>query len=86
MTIPTPEERQFWEDNGYLVLEQAMVGKDLLRLQEAFHRAAADCKEEWLQGIARGTRPAAHFDIPNPFERRFGMPVLQHVAHRVLTQ
>ena len=68
MTIPTPEERQFWEDNGYLVLEQAMVGKDLLRLQEAFHRAAADCKEEWLQGIARGTRPAAHFDIPNPFE------------------
>jgi len=68
MTIPTPEERQFWEGNGYLILEQAMVGKDLLRLQVAFHRAAADCKEEWLQGIARGTRPAAHFDIPNPFE------------------
>ena len=36
MTIPTPEERQCWEGNGYLILEQAMVGKDLLRLQEAF--------------------------------------------------
>lgn len=61
MLIPTPEERQSWEDDGYLVLEQALVAEDLLRLQDAFHRAAAHCKEEWLQGVARGTRPAAHF-------------------------
>ena len=69
MEKPTLEERQFWEDNGYLFLEQAMVGDDLKRLQTAFDRAVRECKEEWLEGIARGTRPAAHYDIPHPLER-----------------
>lgn len=66
---PTAEDRQLWEEQGYLFLEQAMVGDDLARLQTAFNRAATDCKPDWLQGIANGTKPAAHFDIPNPFER-----------------
>ena len=69
MAHPTAEERQFWEDHGYLFLEQAMVGADLARLQAAFDLSARECKEAWLEGIARGTRPAAHYDIPNPLER-----------------
>ncbi len=59
----------FWEENGYLVFEQALVCEELKRLQDVFDRAARDCKAEWLEGIAQGTKPAAHFDIPNPLER-----------------
>ena len=69
MSGPAPEERAFWEENGYLVFERAMAGNDLKRLQGAFDRAARESKAEWLEGIARGTKPAAHFDIPNPLER-----------------
>jgi hypothetical protein len=69
VTGPTREERSFWQEHGYLTLEGALVGDDLQRLQGAFNRAAADCKDDWLEGIARGTTPAAHFDIPNVLER-----------------
>jgi hypothetical protein len=69
VTGPTSAERDFWEEQGYLAFEQAIVGDDLSRLQAAFDRAAADCKADWLEGIARGKAPAAHFDISNPFER-----------------
>jgi len=65
MKRPTDAERQEWEDNGVLFLEDAMVGDDLARLQDAFDRCAAEAKKDWLEGIANGTRPAAHFDIPN---------------------
>ncbi len=66
---PTAEEQDFWQEQGYLVFEQAIAGSDLSRLQEAFASAADDCKADWLDGIARGTTSASHFDIPNPFER-----------------
>ena len=69
MTVPKPEERHFWEEQGYLAFEQAIVGEDLSRLQGAFARAADECKADWLDAIARGTAPAAYFDIPNPCER-----------------
>ena len=26
-------------------------------------------KEDWLEGVAKGSQPASHFDIPNPLER-----------------
>ena len=69
MTGPTSEERAFWEEHGYLEFEQALAGDQLQRLQRAFKQAVTDCKPDWLEGIARGTAPAAHFDIPNPFQR-----------------
>jgi len=69
MRRPTDEERQEWEDNGVLFLPDAMVGDDLKRLQEAFDYYAAEAKSEWLEGLAKGTRPAAHFDIPRPLEK-----------------
>lgn len=69
MKRPTDAERQAWEDKGVLFLESAIVGDELKRLQETFDRCAAEAKDDWLAGIAKGTRPAAHFDIPNPFEK-----------------
>ena len=50
MSGPTSEERDFWEENGYLEFEQAIEGEDLRRLQAAFDRAARECKDEWLEG------------------------------------
>ena len=68
MRRPTDTERQEWEDNGVLFIENAIVGEDLARLQAVFDRCAAEARREWLEGIAKGTHPAAHFDIPKPLE------------------
>lgn len=69
MRRPTEAERKQWEADGVLMLERAIVGDDLVRLQKAFDRCADEARIEWIEGIARGTRPAAHFDIPNAFEK-----------------
>ena len=69
MKRPTGAERQGWEDNGVLFLEGAIAGDELARLQATFDRCAVEAKREWIEGIAKGTRPAAHFDIPNPLEK-----------------
>jgi hypothetical protein len=69
MMRPTEEQRLQWERDGYLVLEDAMQGDDLARLQGAFERCRADVKEDWLQGVAKGSQPASYFDIPNPLEK-----------------
>ena len=36
MIRPTPEQRRQFLDEGYVVLDEAMVDDDLLRLQAAF--------------------------------------------------
>ncbi len=66
---PSAAERAEWDAEGVLFLKDAMVGDDLKRLQDVFDRCASEAKTEWIEGIAKGTRPAAHFDIPNPFEK-----------------
>jgi hypothetical protein len=38
---PTRAERFFFDNNGYLVLEQLLTGKTLARLREALDRAIA---------------------------------------------
>ena len=45
---PTLEQRRQWDEEGYIVLPDALRGEQLQRLQVAFARAAADCKEGWL--------------------------------------
>jgi hypothetical protein len=69
MIRPTSAQRQQWEDEGYLVLEDALSGAQLERLQAAFDRWAREEKPAWLEGIAEGTRPAGFFDIPNAMEK-----------------
>ena len=51
------------------MLEDALVGAELQRLQDAFHRCREEVKADWLAGIATATQPAAYFDIPRPLER-----------------
>ena len=66
---PTPAEWKQWEEEGYLVFEDAIRGEMLDRLQKAFDHWAAACKEEWLDRIARGEAAATFYDIPNTLEK-----------------
>lgn len=66
---PTPAQKVQWEEEGYIVLENALQGAQLQRLQTAFDRAVVECKEEWLQRVARGEAQPTFFDIPQPLER-----------------
>jgi hypothetical protein len=68
MPLPSPV-RQHWDQDGCLVIPQAIAGEPLCRLQAAFDRCAAQAKPDWLKGVAQGTRPAAYFDIPDPMAR-----------------
>ncbi len=66
---PTPAQRQQWDEEGYIVLENALQGEQLTQLQTAFSQAAADCKEGWLRSVATGSASPTFFDIPKPLER-----------------
>ena len=66
---PTPEQKAQWEEEGYIVLENALRGAQLQRLQAAFDKAAVECKEDWLARVARGETMPTCFDIPQPLER-----------------
>lgn len=68
MRRATIQQRQQWDEDGYIVV-QAFEDDDLRRLQSAFDRCAAAAKADWLEGVAEGTKPGAHFDIPNPVEQ-----------------
>ncbi len=69
MVRATIEQRRQWDEEGYLVLEDALVGEELERLQGVFARAVVDCKEGWLERVAAGEASPTFFDIPNPLER-----------------
>jgi len=69
MAIPSAEDIHQWEEQGYLVLEEAVQGEELARLQQAFDHWAEVCKEEWLDRIARGEATATFYDIPDPLEK-----------------
>ncbi|MDA0745367.1 MAG: phytanoyl-CoA dioxygenase family protein [bacterium] len=69
MIRPTEQQRQDWEDEGYVIVEQAVAGDALKRLQAAFERCAIEARADWVKGIAEGTRSAAYFDIPNALEK-----------------
>ena len=69
MTEPTEQQQRQWDEQGYLVLEEAIRGDELGRLQQAFDFCAAACKDDWLDGIAKGDSTATYYDIPNPLER-----------------
>ena len=45
MKRPTPEEKRQWEDEGYLVFENAIQGDELKRLQSVFDHWATKCKD-----------------------------------------
>ena len=69
MILPTPEQKEQWEEEGYLVFENAIQGEDLKRLQSAFDHWAEACKAEWLDRVEAGDAAATFYDIPSPFEK-----------------
>ncbi len=69
MIRPTPTQKVHWEDEGYLVFENAIHGDDLKRLQTAFNYWADTCKAEWLDRVEAGEAAATFYDIPNPLEK-----------------
>ncbi|HCR18876.1 MAG TPA: hypothetical protein DIU35_15450 [Candidatus Latescibacteria bacterium] len=69
MIGPTTKQRRQWDEDGFVVVEDAIKGEELKWLQSAFDRCARDAKSDWLEGVGEGTRSAAYFDIPNAFEK-----------------
>ena len=69
MTQPTKEANRQWDDEGFLVFENAIQGEELTRLQSALDHWAAACKEEWLQTVERGLHAATFYDIPDILEK-----------------
>ncbi len=69
MTRPTEAQRRQWKEEGYLVLQDAIVGDELRRLQAAFDRCAAEARPGWLERVEAGVQSAMFFDIPNPLEK-----------------
>ena len=68
MTLSTATQQQ-WDEEGYLLLENALQGTDLERLQQAFDYWAAACKDDWLEQIATGLVAPTFYDIPTPLEK-----------------
>ncbi|MBM3265422.1 MAG: phytanoyl-CoA dioxygenase family protein [candidate division Zixibacteria bacterium] len=69
MSKPTDAEWKQWNEQGYLVFEEALSGDFLKRLQAAFDRCAEAGKEDFLQGIVRGETTATFYDIPGALEK-----------------
>ena len=69
MISPTPEQRKQWERDGLLVLEDALVGEELHRLQTDFDHWHEACKEDWLNCVAAGEVAPTFYDIPDPLQK-----------------
>ena len=69
MTDPTPAQRQQWDEQGYLVIEDAIQGAQLQRLQAAFDFWAGACRADWVERVARGDASPSWYDIPDPLTK-----------------
>ena len=69
MAGATPAQRKQWDEQGYLVLEGAIGGAQLERLQAAFDYWADACREEWVDSVARGDASPSWYDVPDPLEK-----------------
>jgi ectoine hydroxylase-related dioxygenase (phytanoyl-CoA dioxygenase family) len=63
------EQWRGWKEDGYVVLEDAIQGDDLSRLQAAFERCSEESKPEWLEDVATGKRSSSYFDLPRLVHR-----------------
>ena len=78
----TAEEERLWHEEGALTMADALGGEELQTLQGAFTEAAERCKPRWLSEVAEGTKPAAFFDIPDPFSHHeFFLDLVDHPSY-----
>lgn len=66
MIRPSPAQRGQFAAEGCLALGPVLPPAQLQAVQAAFDRGAGEAKGQWLDGVARGTAPAAYFDLPDP--------------------
>lgn len=69
MIRPTEAQCKQWDREGYLLLENAISGGQLSRLQQAFDYWSEQCKAEWLERIETGEGSPTFYDIPNILEK-----------------
>lgn len=62
----TEEERARWLSEGCLLLEGALSGEPLKRLQRAFAEVAERRKPEWLAQLEAGETAGSYYDLPDP--------------------
>jgi len=67
MNQPTAEQRHQWDEKGYLVIENAVTGDLLKRVQAAHEYWFEQCKDDWLVQVEAADTSATFFDIPDPF-------------------
>ena len=51
---PTDAERAFYDENGYIVLKNALNPIGLDRVRRAFERREAETRAEWEEELRRG--------------------------------
>ena len=54
---PTDAERAFYDENGYIVLKNALNPIGLDRVRRAFERREAETRAEWEEELRRGKFP-----------------------------
>jgi len=67
MQHPTDSEKRQWEDEGYLVIEEAITGDELARLQMAHRRGFVEGRSKWRRSVAAGESLPTCFAMREPF-------------------
>jgi hypothetical protein len=65
MRRPTEAEQRQWDEDGYVVIENAVSGDALAKLQEAHTYWGGQCKGEWLAEVALGKALPTCYDVPD---------------------
>ena len=61
----TPEQREQWERDGYIIVENAMDSFGLDRVRAAYEAVEADQLTEWRESVAAGTMRRAYGNGPD---------------------
>ena len=87
MTDPTPVQRKQWDEQGYLVVEDAIQGAQLQRLQTAFDHWAEACRADWVERVACGDASPSWYDIPDPLTKdEIFVDIVDHPSYFGLLQ
>ncbi len=69
MSGATQAAKKQFEEQGVVVVEEAIGGEELQRLQQVFDHWTEECKEDWLDQVERGDAAPVWCDIPDPLEK-----------------
>ncbi len=69
MNTPTAAQQKQWDEEGYLVFENAITGELLQRLQDAFDHWSEGYKPDWLARVAAGESAPSFYDFPDSLRK-----------------